>query len=294
METLIVDLGSDAVLERNETAAAGYLIDRVRFDRDLARTAAAKGATVLSSTRLVRREKDLWILRDGQGEYGVRARFLVAADGPASTAAKLVGMKRTSVLKGLQVEVPLCKPLDSTFVFLSREFTGGYGWLFPKDKVANVGLGVIPHGEVKIGELLDKLLRRLKRTGMIRDGILARYGGLIPVSGVRDRLVASDVILCGDAAGLTHPVTGAGIPQAVFSGDLAGKAAAEAINRGDRAPLEEYEREIGSRYRKIMEHARSKRNLMISEWSNADFTATCRRAWIGFKGYRKRERLQHG
>jgi digeranylgeranylglycerophospholipid reductase len=292
METFILDFRSRSatVLAHNEMAAPGYLIDRVRFDRDLARTAAAQGATVLSSTRLIGRENDVWIVRVIEKEFEVRAGYVVAADGAGSTVAKLVGMERASVLKGLQVEVPLCKPLDNTFVFLSQDFVGGYGWLFPKDKVANVGLGVLAQRELNVGELLEELLRWLKRNGMIRSGTLARNGGLIPISGVREDVVAGNVLLCGDAAGLTHPITGAGIPQAVFSGDQAGRAAAAAVTRADRTRLEEYENEIRTRYRKIMGHALSKRNLMISAWSRPDFSSTCQQAWISFKGYRKRER----
>ena len=292
METFIVDFRSRSapVQAHNEMAAPGYLIDRVRFDRDLARTAAAQGATVLSSTRLIGRENDVWIVRVLEKEFEVRTGFLVAADGAGSTVAKLVGMERASMLKGLQVEVPLCRPLDNTFVFLSQEFVGGYGWLFPKDKVANVGLGVLAQRELNVGALLEELLQWLKRNGMVRPGTLARNGGLIPISGVREHVVRSNVLLCGDAAGLTHPITGAGIPQAVFSGDLAGRAAAAAVTRADHTPLEEYEHEIRARYRKIMGHALSKRNLMISAWTRPDFSETCRHTWISFKGYRKRER----
>src|SRR6185437_12282702 len=54
-------------------------------------------------------------------------------------------------------------------------------------------------------------------------------GGLIPVGGrIRSigRLGNVPVLLAGDAAGLTNPVTGAGIEAAVVSGEQAGSAAA--------------------------------------------------------------------
>ncbi len=47
------------------------------------------------------------------------------------------------------------------------------------------------------------------------------------------------MIFCGDAAGLTHPITGAGIPQAAFSGDLAGRATAAAVKAGTHQPLKD-------------------------------------------------------
>ena len=126
---------------RHEIPSPGYMIDRVRFDRDLARRAAFAGATVVSSARLVGRERDLWIVRHASGELRVQARFLIAADGPVSKVADVLGLNRLDLVKGIQAEVPLTKRLDKTLVFLSREMTGGYGWLFPKGLAANVGTG---------------------------------------------------------------------------------------------------------------------------------------------------------
>ena len=42
------------------------------------------------------------------------------------------------------------------------------------------------------------------------------------------------MLLAGDAAGLTNPVTGAGIASAVQSGALAGRAAADFIGESCR------------------------------------------------------------
>ena len=64
-------------------------------------------------------------------------------------------------------------------------------------------------------------------------------GGLIPVGGqaARDRPASGivPVLLAGDAAGLTNPVTGAGIEAAVRSGELAGAAAASWLAGNRRA-----------------------------------------------------------
>jgi flavin-dependent dehydrogenase len=107
---------------------------------------------------------------------------------------------------------------------------------------------------------------------------------------MREKLVLNTVVFCGDAAGLTHPITGAGIPQAVFSGDLAGRAAAAAVTRSDTGYLREYEAEIRSRYQGVINHALTKRDLMVRRWDDPDFEAMCEETWIGFKGYRKRIR----
>ena len=277
--------------KRSEILSPGFLIDRVRFDRDLAREAAAQGVTVFCSARLVRAEDGAWVVEHGGQKKVFRPRLTIASDGARSTVAAAMAMKPPEVLRGLQVEVPLVEPLNKTLVFLDQNFVGGYGWLFPKGKAANVGIGAIPGKQIRMGKMLDQFVETLCREGLIRRGILARSGGLIPVSGIREKLVLDGVVFCGDAAGLTHPITGAGIPQAVFSGELAGRAAAAAITKSDRRYLREYEAEIRSRYEGIISHALSKRALMMDRWDDPDFEALCEETWIGFKGYKKRIRI---
>jgi geranylgeranyl reductase family protein len=276
--------------DKTESLSPGFLIDRVRFDRALAWDAAVSGAAVLSSARLVGRDNDAWIVRARGAKLMVRPRFVIAADGAVSSVATLLGMGYPELLRGVQLQAPLRLPLDRTFVFLSQELIGGYGWLFPKGKMANVGLGVVARADVHPAALLEKLAEYLLDLDLIRPGIFARWGGSIPVSGTRERLVAENVIFCGDAAGMTHPITGAGIPQAVVSGTAAGLAAAQALETGTMDALAAYEKDMRTHYRGVLDHALSKRRLMMSQWDNPDFEETCRRTWIAFDGYKKRKK----
>jgi geranylgeranyl reductase family protein len=292
METLVVDLDdpTGGASEHTSSVSPGFLIDRVLFDRGLAREAAASGATVLAGARLTGREHDSWMVSFKGHDYAVNPEIVIAADGAMSTVTSLLGLERPEVLRGVQVEVPLEKPLDRTFVLLSRELVGGYGWLFPKGLTANVGLGVAPKPNISPSFLLNRLIEWLRQKKLIREGTLASSGGLIPVSGIRQPLVLENVILTGDAAGLTHPITGAGIAQAVFSGRQAGLAAIQCLKTGSRNSLEQYEQEVRTRYEGPLNHARAKRNLMMSMWDCTDFNRTCNRSWIGFRGYKKRVR----
>ncbi|MGO9569965.1 MAG: geranylgeranyl reductase family protein [Desulfomonilaceae bacterium] len=276
--------------KRSQMLSPGFLIDRVRFDRDLAREAASQGVTVFCSARLLRAKDAGWVVKHGGEQKIFLPGLTIAADGACSTVAAALAMKPPKVLRGLQVEVPLVGPLNKTLVFLDRNFVGGYGWLFPKGKAANVGIGAIPGKQIRMGKMLDQFMETLCREGLIRRGILARSGGLIPVSGIRERLVLDKVVFCGDAAGLTHPITGAGIPQAIFSGELAGRAAAAALKKGDTGYLREYEAEIRRRYGAVINHALNKRAVLTDRWDDPDFEALCEETWIGFKGYKKRIR----
>ena len=294
METLVLDAGcesgSEAVLKSSRTMSPGFIIDRVRFDRGMAREAAFKGATVMCATRLIGRENHSWIIQSRGRKSLVTPKLTIAADGAASTVAAALGMKRPEFLQGLQMEVPLNSPLEDTFVFLDRDFVGGYGWLFPKGTTANVGIGMVPGVGLPASQLLERFLESLCKNGMVKPGRLAISAGVIPVSGLRENLVTDDVIFCGDAAGLTHPITGAGIPQAVLSGELAGRAAAAALKTDSKEPLTEYEANIRGTYNGIINHALSKRAFMMRQWNDQDFEITCEQTWIGFKGYKKRIR----
>ena len=280
------------------TNSSGYLIDRVRFDRDLAGEAAAAGVTVLCCCRFVGFENDCCVIRCGSEKSVLNAKFIVAADGAISTVAHALGFRSPEVLKGVQVEVPLENRVDRTFVFLHPKFFGGYGWLFPKGKVANVGVGVASKSGIDSRSVLGDLLEALSKQRMIRPGRLAVSSGLIPVSGPRTTLVNGNVIFAGDAAGLTHPITGAGIPQAVVSGELAGRVVSASLKTGDRRHLADYEAEIMGRYGGVIRHALSKRTLMIQNWNHQDFESICMNTWIAFDGYKKRvlkdNRCNHG
>ncbi len=297
METRILDASgrdtSETVLKSSRIQSPGFMINRIKLDRDLARKAAFNGAMVLCATRLIGRENRSWIIQSRGKKSLVTPKLTIAADGAASTVAAILGMKRPDLLQGLQMEVPLNSPLEDTFVFLDRNFVGGYGWLFPKETTANVGIGVVPRSGSTASLLLEKFLDGLHKNGMVKPGRLAISAGLIPVSGLRKDLVMDDVIFCGDAAGLTHPITGAGIPQAILSGELAGRAAAAALKTESREPLIEYQNQIRGTYGGIINHALSKRAYMMRSWNDQDFVATCEQTWIGFKGYKKRIRTIH-
>lgn len=305
METIIVDSWDEARQEfcgptsmtdtmrrRTQTPSPGYIIDRVRFDRDLARRAASCGAIVMSGTRLVKKEESGWLLQSGNHEVVLRTKYVIAADGALSCVARTVGMKRPEVLIGAQVEVPLVKSDTRTYVFLHRNLTDGYGWVFPKGSVANVGIGVSRRRNTSPHSALGEFLEYLQAIDLVKPGWLSRSGGVIPVSGLRKSLVNGNILFCGDAAGLTHAITGAGIPQAVISGTLAGRTVAEALADETASPLKKYEAAVKEHYAAVLNHALSKREHMVRRWHDPDFATICHESWIAFEGYRRRVRSQ--
>lgn len=255
----------------------GRMISRSRFDQALARRAAACGARLVLGTAVTR------VLPDGSAELSdgciLRPRALVGADGPRSQVGAAVGSANRELVAARQFTVPLPEPYEATDIFLRSVYRGGYGWLFPKGREAHVGVGVDYACRDRLRSLLEGL--RLDLTGAGRVGSappLALTGGLIPVGGrlrAVGRLGAAPVALAGDAAGLTNPVTGAGIEAAVRSGDLAGRAVAGWL-AGNAAAMDEYEEELSELYDAPYARALRRRREVLRCAS----AATLRRGWI--------------
>lgn len=259
--------------------APGWILDRQVFDHDLALEAARAGAVLEAGTSLLGRENGRLLIQRGDERREIQAGCVVAADGAASSTARSFDLPRQDLLAGVQVEVPLCTQLERTQIYLDPAYEGGYAWLFPKGAAANLGLGCV--GSAKPLRLLEALRQRLMEEGVIKPGLLALGGGAIPVGGPREA-VHGNLILAGDAAGLTHPITGAGIPQAISSGHLAGQAAL-ALAGGKSEAGQEYAHELSAAYKGYLGRALKTRQRMLSGWGAQDFSGLMAQAWPGWK-----------
>ncbi len=174
-----------------------------------------------------------------------------------------------------------------TEIWLSSDYPGGYAWLFPKGGVANLGLGVDKCYGADPKALLDALHCDLIDQGRVGETILRRTGGAIPVGGLRPNLVVGNVLFVGDAAGLTHPVTGAGIAAAVASGERAGQAAAAWLNARDGHALMDFEEDTRDQFGASLERAVARRVWLGKCWGTpaANHDRIQRRGWIAFPEY---------
>ncbi len=268
----------------------GLMVDRAHFDRALARRAREAGAEILTGVRLTGLDAcaRTAVLRLADGASATIAyRALIAADGPHSPVAHLAGLPALAVVHTRQYTVELLQPYADTDIWLSDEFPGGYGWLFPKGPVANLGIGADRHFEDDLKAPLDRLHARLVARGLVGREILSRTGGAIPVGGMRASLVVESVLFVGDAAGLTHPVTGAGIAAAVESGECAGRAAARFARTAEEAVLTGYDEDMRDQYGVTLERAAARRRDLERHWRtpSAQDDCTLRRGWIAFPEY---------
>ena len=149
---------------------------------------------------------------------------------------------------------------------------------------ANIGLGMkkTTDSPAPLGKLLEKLLLQLAAKGKIENKPLERISGWIPCS-VLGKMIEGNVVLAGDAAGHTHPITGAGIFPAVTAGHMAGKWAARAVEADDPGVLRGYEEEYSDFFGESMQRANARRLLLEERWDQLD--EILKYCWVAFKEY---------
>jgi digeranylgeranylglycerophospholipid reductase len=255
-------------IEMSEEIAGGevgYVLERKIFDRALAEQAAEAGAEVRVKTRAT----DL-IIENGfvKGarlmhlgkEYDVRAKIVIGADGVESKVGRWAGIDTS--LKPVDIET--CTQYLVAGVDINQQYCefyiggkiapGGYIWIFPKgDGKANVGVGILGSKMGKFKprpvDYLNKFMEKRFPDARIVEMV---FGG-VPVSGSIEKTSANGLMLVGDAARQSDPITGGGILNAMDAGKMAGEAAYLAISSGD-VSLRKLEEVYEKRWRATLGH----------------------------------------
>ncbi len=220
----------------------GYILERKIFDRWLAKQAAKAGADVLVKTSAVgveKRKDGLTVKLRKAGEFfEVDAKMVIGADGIESRVGKWMGIDTTlklneieSCVQYLMTNLGEKYDMDYCHFWIGHgRSPGGYIWLFPKGNgSANFGIGVMPS---MAKEPAKAYLDRFLESEGVEASIVEVVAGGVPVSPL-DRASAERCLLVGDAARHADPITGGGIINAMKGGIIAGKVAAEAVERND-------------------------------------------------------------
>jgi geranylgeranyl reductase family protein len=270
-----------------EMKSPGYMLDRSLFDKDLAASAVLSGAKISIGTKAIGLSPEGLVVEHGSKKEIIPSKVFIGADGATSTVARFIGKDPLKTIAAMQYEVVLSEPQNHVDVYFHQDYEGGYGWLFPKGKTANAGIGVTSSKASQLPDLLGNFLDFLRGSNKLREiQIVSKTGGLIPCEFYEKNLF-KNVLLIGDAAGHAHPITGAGILNAVIAGELAGRVAAEAIVKEDLGVLDNYDREWQETVGKSLSYATFKRRFLEEHWNEpgVDFEELVRKTWVGFKEY---------
>ena len=265
----------------------GKMIDRAAFDAALV-DAAIKASADCRFGFNVKEVSAEGAVTLSTGET-VRGCVIIGADGVRSAVGAAMGSINEQVVETRQLTAHLSKPHEATDIYLSSDIPGGYGWLFPKGDVANIGLGVDAAYKGRLKPELEVLHKRLIAEGRVGVEALCYTGGSIPVGGlirVNGTLGDTLALLAGDAAGLANPVTGAGITSAVISGKLAGEAAIAHLD-GDKAAGVDYAEELEDLFAPALDRARHHRESLteVFKTRGAMTPAEMKKGWIAYPEY---------
>jgi geranylgeranyl reductase family protein len=246
----------------------GYVIPRRELDSILLGKAEELGAEVLQGCRVTgvlpqRGGRIPGVSVEYHGEKSeLEGRFIVGADGPSSLVGREMGLLRDDPLYlGVSVRRYMTGVRgisDFLEIYPEDAIMPSCGWIFPMDDgKANVGVGFMLYARrkrrINLNRVFEDFMSRTRHAaaklrdaeplGRLRGALLrVGMGGAVP-----QRL---NVLLVGDAASLTNPISGEGITYALESGRWAGETLAAAMHGDDESLLENYPRILEWYYRR--------------------------------------------
>ncbi|MDD4568097.1 MAG: NAD(P)/FAD-dependent oxidoreductase [Methanoculleus chikugoensis] len=229
---MVSGLGGELLFDAGVTKA--HVVDRCLLDREMAEKAANAGAEFRLKTSASGISGTSLLTRGLRGREEIPFRLLIAADGPRSTVARMLGLQRPALyLAGVQAEVPY--EMNPRYVELHPNAAPDFfGWVIPVSGTrARVGLCAREHAK-------DHFDRFIARYG---GNSLHLVSGVIPL-GVMPQTYGRRALIVGDAAGFAKPTSGGGIYTGVRSAKHAAAVAAACCARGefDDGSLRDYER----------------------------------------------------
>ena len=183
-----------------EIGNKGYILDRPKFLKELRNRCDTE--FIHGNVVDIEDKGDRYEVMLGNGSK-IRCRYLIGADGCYSVVRKKIfgsePLRTISVKHAITEE----EHDGSMTIELSERYDGTYRWTFPSGD--NVSIGCMTS--------VDEM------QGTVRK---------IPIGCVKE-VVKGNAFLAGDAAGMANPISFGGLKAAL----LAGKNAANAINKGD-------------------------------------------------------------
>jgi geranylgeranyl reductase family protein len=237
-------LPDGSAIPRDYGAARGMIVGRLDLDALLARALVAAGAELregVAADELVVEGGAVVGARVG-GEV-VRARAVLAADGPGSVATRALGLEKP---RGRGLAISSTAYYEGVTGALREGWSEhwfdpslpyGYGWIFPAvEGVANVGVYLRRDGYDARGATLAALFERFLEQHRDRFATARRVGAVrtwqLPLSDLGVRVGMPGLLTTGDAGRHVDPLTGEGIWQALRTGEIAGEVAAAALRSG--------------------------------------------------------------
>ncbi len=171
-------------------------------------------------------------------------------------------------------------PQDELFLIMGSKYAPrGYAWVFPRGNGrVRLGVGVLhPDCDDDARGYLDSIMHDLPQlSDKFKNASPIEYHtGLFPSEGPLERFSRDGLLLAGDAGGHGSTLVGEGIRFAMYSGQMAGTVAAEAVKAGDTSAafLGRFDKQWRARFGRDMDISyminKHIANYSDEQWDNA-------------------------
>ncbi|MHB8585504.1 MAG: NAD(P)/FAD-dependent oxidoreductase [Thermoplasmatota archaeon] len=179
--------------------------------------------------------------------------LVIGADGPGSQVRKVVGGHH-DVMLGIQYRVERAGFATDRLQFhTDKRYSSEYAWVFPKGDILNVGL--LADGP----DSWPRLDAYMAEQG-VHGKIVKKEAYPIGFNGTK--VQKGNIVLIGDAGGLTNPVTKGGLAAIIYSTEIL-------VDCVERDAISEYEQRIFAH--PIMDRSFREGLVYLRKWSNEDF-----------------------
>ena len=121
-------------------------------------------------------------------------------------------------------------------VAAAPKYSNGYVWVFPRDKIFNVGIVATNGAKEGLEYFCREHMSVDPKKRILNELGDKQNGGLIPRDGPIPEFSTKDAYVVGDSAGLTNPITKGGVHVGMLSGEYAAIAIRNELGSGKLIP----------------------------------------------------------
>ena len=207
------------------------VLDRSKFDRELAKNASNSGAEIELGQRVNKKNQEDKSVTIFTETASYTSKWVVNAVGYSGLS---ILEKKTLPAAKFEVYGTWFKKDTIEIYFDQRKTPGYFLWVIPISsdiaKVGSAGIGVNQF------QILDDFIKERK------GSVVKKTAAQIVVGGPINQFVSGNIVTVGDAAGQAKPTTGGGIYSGGVGGILAGKYLSESLSSDDNQKIFKYEK----------------------------------------------------
>jgi geranylgeranyl reductase family protein len=233
--------------ERSEEYSV--VVDRLKFDNLIREVAVDAGAELfdknISFDFITKNQQKIGIrTKSPSGIKEYLGKILIIADGMSSKLASKSGLRNRWKTKDLGIAKCAImegeNSLDFNTVYFFYKPYYGYGWIFPIDE-KRFNIGCITFYEDNFSYNINQVYMEFINESKVKKYLSGSDYRTIwlgaypePSLGVLENsLYGNNIMIIGDAAGFSSPISGEGIHASVVSGNIAAETAIRALEKED-------------------------------------------------------------